>query len=145
MTPVDTEDMTCASTFELFLEFGNDHLAKTFDRIVEQLNKRRASKETLLNEINTRTKANIILSILGLGLIYRQQGYSELSDMPDIINFVEAELRELNMDDYMHKIRGQHPEARNNQIADTEIMTERERAPIIDLDTNLQDQEMIED
>eukprot|EP00972_Heterocapsa_arctica_P036106 5312918-Heterocapsa_arctica.AAC.1 len=60
MTPVDTEDMAFASTFELFLEFGNDHLANMFDRIEERLNKRRTMKETLLNEINTRTKANII-------------------------------------------------------------------------------------
>eukprot|EP00972_Heterocapsa_arctica_P048940 7210141-Heterocapsa_arctica.AAC.1 len=80
MTPVDSEDMAYASTFELFLEYGNDHLARTFDRIEEHLNKRRASKETLLNEINTRTKANIIMSILGLGLIYKQQGHSELSE-----------------------------------------------------------------
>eukprot|EP00972_Heterocapsa_arctica_P080030 11794634-Heterocapsa_arctica.AAC.1 len=98
-----------------------------------------------MNEIMTRTQATIILSILGLGLIYRQQGHSELADMPDIINFLEAELRGLNMDDYMHRIRGQHPETRDDQIADTEIMTERERAPIIYLDTNLQDQEMIEE
>eukprot|EP00972_Heterocapsa_arctica_P051287 7542501-Heterocapsa_arctica.AAC.1 len=34
------------------------------------------------------------------------------------------------MDDYTHKIRGQHPEARNNQIADTEIMIERETTPM---------------
>eukprot|EP00972_Heterocapsa_arctica_P083681 12331555-Heterocapsa_arctica.AAC.1 len=73
MTPVDTEDMAYASTFELFLEYGNDHLAKIFDRIQERLNKSRARIETFLNEINTRTKANIILSILGLGQIYRQQ------------------------------------------------------------------------
>eukprot|EP00972_Heterocapsa_arctica_P050175 7378946-Heterocapsa_arctica.AAC.1 len=41
MTPVDTEDMAYASTFELFLEYGNDHLAKIFDRLQERLNKRR--------------------------------------------------------------------------------------------------------
>eukprot|EP00972_Heterocapsa_arctica_P113974 16440041-Heterocapsa_arctica.AAC.1 len=67
MTPVDAEDMAFASTFELFLEYGNDHLAKIFDRIEERLNKRRIMKYTLLNDINTRTKANIILNILGLG------------------------------------------------------------------------------
>eukprot|EP00972_Heterocapsa_arctica_P070567 10425083-Heterocapsa_arctica.AAC.1 len=33
MTPVDTEDMAFASAFALFLESGNDHLAKMFDRI----------------------------------------------------------------------------------------------------------------
>eukprot|EP00972_Heterocapsa_arctica_P071115 10506046-Heterocapsa_arctica.AAC.1 len=86
-------------------------------------------KETLLNEINTITKANIIMSILGLRQIYRQQGHAELSDMPDIINFLEAELRNLDMDDYTRRIRGQHPEARNEHIADTEIMIGRARAP----------------
>eukprot|EP00972_Heterocapsa_arctica_P113739 16438819-Heterocapsa_arctica.AAC.1 len=89
--------MAFANTFELFLEYGNNHLANIFDRIEERLNKRGATQYTLLNEINTRTKANIILSILGLGLIYRQQGHLELVDMPDIINLLEAELRELNM------------------------------------------------
>eukprot|EP00972_Heterocapsa_arctica_P109303 16094677-Heterocapsa_arctica.AAC.1 len=39
MTPVDSEDMAYASTFELFLEYGNDHYAKTFDRIEEHLDK----------------------------------------------------------------------------------------------------------
>eukprot|EP00972_Heterocapsa_arctica_P099296 14652414-Heterocapsa_arctica.AAC.1 len=73
MTPVDTENMAYASTFELFLEYDNHHLATIFDRIQERLNKSRARIETLLNETNTRTKANIILSILGLGQIYRQQ------------------------------------------------------------------------
>eukprot|EP00972_Heterocapsa_arctica_P094936 13999379-Heterocapsa_arctica.AAC.1 len=85
------------------------------------------------------------MSILGLGQIYRQQGHSELLDMPDIINFPEAELRELNMYDYTHRIRGQHPEARNDQNADTEILIERVRAPIIDLDPDFHDQEMTED
>eukprot|EP00972_Heterocapsa_arctica_P046104 6801660-Heterocapsa_arctica.AAC.1 len=73
MTPVDTDNMAYASSFELFLEYGNDHFATIFDRIQERLNKHRARIETLLNEINARTKANIILSILGLGQIYRQQ------------------------------------------------------------------------
>eukprot|EP00972_Heterocapsa_arctica_P006653 973583-Heterocapsa_arctica.AAC.1 len=65
--------------------------------------------------------------------------------MPDIINFLEAELRELNMDNCTHRTRGQHPEARNDQAADTEIMTERGRAPIIDLEREFHDQEMTED
>eukprot|EP00972_Heterocapsa_arctica_P050305 7397695-Heterocapsa_arctica.AAC.1 len=84
MTPVDSEDMAYAITFELFMEYGNDHLAKIFDRLQERLNKSRARIETLLNESNTRTKANIIQSILGLGQIFRQQQHSELLDMPDI-------------------------------------------------------------
>eukprot|EP00972_Heterocapsa_arctica_P056613 8357426-Heterocapsa_arctica.AAC.1 len=57
MTPVDTENMAYASAFE----------------IQERLNKHRVRIETMLNEINTRTKAHIIQSILGLGQIYRQQ------------------------------------------------------------------------
>eukprot|EP00972_Heterocapsa_arctica_P065784 9710824-Heterocapsa_arctica.AAC.1 len=31
MIPVDSEDMAYASAFELFLEYGNEHLAKIFD------------------------------------------------------------------------------------------------------------------
>eukprot|EP00972_Heterocapsa_arctica_P025781 3793223-Heterocapsa_arctica.AAC.1 len=65
--------------------------------------------------------------------------------MPDIINFLEAELREPNMDDYTHKTRGQRPEARNDQAADAEIMTERERTPTIDLEQYFHDQYMTED
>eukprot|EP00972_Heterocapsa_arctica_P085347 12578428-Heterocapsa_arctica.AAC.1 len=61
MTPVESRDMAYASAFESFLEYGNDHLARTFDRIEEHLNKRRASIYTLLNNINTITKASIIL------------------------------------------------------------------------------------
>eukprot|EP00972_Heterocapsa_arctica_P053462 7874178-Heterocapsa_arctica.AAC.1 len=72
MTPVDADNMAYASAFELFLEYGNDHLANIFDRIQERLNKNSVRIETLLNNINTRTKANIIHSILGLGQIYRQ-------------------------------------------------------------------------
>eukprot|EP00972_Heterocapsa_arctica_P088784 13091598-Heterocapsa_arctica.AAC.1 len=66
--------MAYASTFELYLEFGNDHFAEIFDRIEEHLDKIRGMKEMLLNHINTRTKATIVQSILGLGLIFRQQG-----------------------------------------------------------------------
>eukprot|EP00972_Heterocapsa_arctica_P087857 12957256-Heterocapsa_arctica.AAC.1 len=68
MTPVDSEDMAYASTFELYLEYGNDNFAKIFDRIEEHLDKRRGTKEMLLNGTNTRTKANVVLSVLGLGL-----------------------------------------------------------------------------
>eukprot|EP00972_Heterocapsa_arctica_P039650 5843431-Heterocapsa_arctica.AAC.1 len=75
MTPLYSEDMAYASTFELSLEFGNDHFAKTFDRIEEHLDKRRGTTYMLLNGINTRTTATIVQSILGLGLIFRQQGH----------------------------------------------------------------------
>eukprot|EP00972_Heterocapsa_arctica_P045788 6757802-Heterocapsa_arctica.AAC.1 len=60
MTPLDTEDMAYPVAFEFFLEYGNERFAKVFDRIQERLNKSRARIETLLNDINTRTKANIL-------------------------------------------------------------------------------------
>eukprot|EP00972_Heterocapsa_arctica_P088414 13036685-Heterocapsa_arctica.AAC.1 len=41
MTPLDSEDMAYASTFEFVLEFENDHYAKTFDMIEEHLDKGR--------------------------------------------------------------------------------------------------------
>eukprot|EP00972_Heterocapsa_arctica_P037123 5464729-Heterocapsa_arctica.AAC.1 len=75
MTPVDQEDMAYASTFELFLEIGNHHCATISDNIEEYLDDRRGTTEGLLNQINTRTKAAIVNSILGLGLIYRQRGH----------------------------------------------------------------------
>eukprot|EP00972_Heterocapsa_arctica_P023279 3429903-Heterocapsa_arctica.AAC.1 len=66
--------------------------------------------------------------------------------MPDIINFLEAELRDFNMGDYTHKLRGQHPEARNGQFADTEIMTERGITSLtLHLDTIHQDHVMTEE
>eukprot|EP00972_Heterocapsa_arctica_P032097 4729599-Heterocapsa_arctica.AAC.1 len=40
-TPVDVEDMASASTFQLYMECGNDHYAKTFDNIEYFLDKRR--------------------------------------------------------------------------------------------------------
>eukprot|EP00972_Heterocapsa_arctica_P043225 6375443-Heterocapsa_arctica.AAC.1 len=93
-----------------FLEYGNDHLAKIFDRLQKRLNNNIIVPiDTLLNDINTRTKANIIHTILGLGQICRQQQHSELADMPDIVHFLEQELRELNTDDFTHRTRGQHP------------------------------------
>eukprot|EP00972_Heterocapsa_arctica_P014898 2193271-Heterocapsa_arctica.AAC.1 len=61
MIPVGSEDMAYASAFELILEYGNDHLANIFDRLQKRLNKNRTVPiDTLLNDINTRTKANII-------------------------------------------------------------------------------------
>eukprot|EP00972_Heterocapsa_arctica_P025935 3818118-Heterocapsa_arctica.AAC.1 len=76
--------MAYASAFELFLEYGNDHLATIFDSLQERLHNNRTRIETLLNDINTRTKANIIQSILGLVQICRQQQHPELLYMPDI-------------------------------------------------------------
>eukprot|EP00972_Heterocapsa_arctica_P060795 8968038-Heterocapsa_arctica.AAC.1 len=61
MIPVDSEDMAFASTFELLLEYGNDHMANIFDRLQKRLNNNIIVPiDTLMNEINTRTKANII-------------------------------------------------------------------------------------
>eukprot|EP00972_Heterocapsa_arctica_P047143 6954834-Heterocapsa_arctica.AAC.1 len=84
MTPVDSENMAYVSALELFMEYGNDHLATIFDRLLERFNKHRTVQYSLLSEINCRTQANIIQSILGLGHISRQQQHSELLDMPDI-------------------------------------------------------------
>eukprot|EP00972_Heterocapsa_arctica_P114720 16443957-Heterocapsa_arctica.AAC.1 len=44
------------------------------------------------------------------------------------------------MNDFTHRTRGQHPEARNDQVADTEIMIEHWRAPVIDLEQDYPDQ-----
>eukprot|EP00972_Heterocapsa_arctica_P113186 16435854-Heterocapsa_arctica.AAC.1 len=108
------------------MECGNEHYAKTFDKIEDFLDKRRDSEEQLLHIINTRTKAAIIHIILGLGHIFRQQGHEYLSDMPDIINLLETELRNFNTEDFIHKNRGQHPEPRSDQqeTEDNDIMTE---------------------
>eukprot|EP00972_Heterocapsa_arctica_P110584 16283103-Heterocapsa_arctica.AAC.1 len=81
----------------------------------------------MLSEINCRTKANIIQSILGLGHIFRQQRHPELSDLPDIVNYLETELRFSDMNDIVHKTRGQHPQAWNHLPEDTEEIAERVR------------------
>eukprot|EP00972_Heterocapsa_arctica_P047676 7031420-Heterocapsa_arctica.AAC.1 len=65
--------------------------------------------------------------------------------MPDIVNFLEAELRYFNMDDFAHKARGQHSEAWNHQGLDNEIMIEHWRASIIDLEQDLHDWDMTQD
>eukprot|EP00972_Heterocapsa_arctica_P003394 506935-Heterocapsa_arctica.AAC.1 len=49
------------------------------------------------------------------------------------------------MDDYTHRTRGQHRKARNDQDADTEIMIEQWRAPIIYLEQDYHDQDMTQD
>eukprot|EP00972_Heterocapsa_arctica_P114125 16440880-Heterocapsa_arctica.AAC.1 len=87
---------------------------------MERLNANRTVQYSMLSEINCRTKANIIQSILGLGHIIRQQRHPELSDLPDIVNFLEPELRFFDMNDYVHKNRGQHPEAWNHLPEDNE-------------------------
>eukprot|EP00972_Heterocapsa_arctica_P013698 2021493-Heterocapsa_arctica.AAC.1 len=35
LIPVDQDNMAYASTFELFLEFGNDHCSKVFDKLTD--------------------------------------------------------------------------------------------------------------
>eukprot|EP00972_Heterocapsa_arctica_P114457 16442531-Heterocapsa_arctica.AAC.1 len=72
MIPVDLENMAYASAFELYLEYGNDLHSNMFDMLMERLNTNRTVPDSLLSEINCRTKANIIQSILGLGHIFRQ-------------------------------------------------------------------------
>eukprot|EP00972_Heterocapsa_arctica_P070304 10385226-Heterocapsa_arctica.AAC.1 len=68
MIPVDRESMAYASAFELYLECGNDRYSEIFDKLMERLNSNRTVQYyTILSEINCRTKANIIQSILGLG------------------------------------------------------------------------------
>eukprot|EP00972_Heterocapsa_arctica_P065085 9607739-Heterocapsa_arctica.AAC.1 len=62
MIPVDRESMAYASAFELYLEYGNNHYSKIFDMMMEILNANRTVKYSMLNEINCRTKANIIQS-----------------------------------------------------------------------------------
>eukprot|EP00972_Heterocapsa_arctica_P078525 11580327-Heterocapsa_arctica.AAC.1 len=90
--------MAYASTFELFLEFGNDHCSEVFDKMMDMLNADRHFPDyNIRREINSTTKANIIQSILGLGQIFRQQRHPELADLPDIVNFLETELRHFNM------------------------------------------------
>eukprot|EP00972_Heterocapsa_arctica_P072983 10777825-Heterocapsa_arctica.AAC.1 len=46
--------------------------------------------------------------------------------MPDIINFLETELRNFITEEFTHKSRGQHPEPRKDQqeTEDNEVMTE---------------------
>ena len=120
-------------TFEFFLEFGTEHTAMVFDKLMIKLNEIRIREDfTIINEINMRTKANIVLSILGLGHIFRQQGFHELRDIPFIVNLLETELRFHDMR-MAHKTRGQHPAELSGSYQamndDTEIM------PVLDIDT----------
>eukprot|EP00972_Heterocapsa_arctica_P052033 7656154-Heterocapsa_arctica.AAC.1 len=110
MIPVDQESMAFASALELYLEYGSEQLATIFDNLEEILNAISTLPWTILNQINRRTKADIMLSILGLGHIFREQRHPELQDMPDMINLLETELRKFDMDDYTHQARGQYPE-----------------------------------
>eukprot|EP00972_Heterocapsa_arctica_P105162 15495983-Heterocapsa_arctica.AAC.1 len=77
---------------------------------------KRGTKEELLDQLSIRTKAAIIESILGLGHIFKQQGYKELKDMPDIIHEMETDLRNYNTENYKHKIRGQQPDGPHWEI-----------------------------
>eukprot|EP00972_Heterocapsa_arctica_P018803 2780164-Heterocapsa_arctica.AAC.1 len=61
--PVDQANMAYASTFELFLEYGVDHISEVFNKLMEELNANRAKQDyTILNEINRTTKTTIIQS-----------------------------------------------------------------------------------
>ncbi len=80
-----------------------------FDKLMVKLNEIRIKEDdTIINEISQRTKAGIVLSILGLGHIFKQQGFWELKDLPFITNCLETELRFNDMR-MTHKVRGQHP------------------------------------
>ena len=92
-----------------------------FDKIMERLNEVRARQDySIIDDINQNTKANIVQSMLGLGHIFREQAFTELLDMPTIVNYLEKELRYMDMR-IEHKQRGQHPMA--YQREDLEIMT----------------------
>eukprot|EP00972_Heterocapsa_arctica_P027821 4092078-Heterocapsa_arctica.AAC.1 len=69
----------------------------------------------------------------------------ELSDMPDIVNFLEAELINFNMDDIAHRTRGQHSEAWNHHGMDNEIMIEHWRDPMTELEQELHDQDLTQE
>ena len=125
-TIVDESGDAYPSTFEFYIEFGTEHTAMVFDKLMVRLNEIRTREDyTIINEISQKTKASIVQSTLGLGHIYRQQGFVELSDLPHIVNFMETELRFHDMR-MTHKTRGQHPAgpAGTNQWEDedTEIM-----------------------
>jgi hypothetical protein len=80
-----------------------------FDKIMERLNEVRVRQDySIIDDINQITKANIMQSILGLGQIYREQVFTELLDLPHIVNYLETELRYHDMQ-INHKQRGQHP------------------------------------
>ncbi len=92
-----------------------------FDEIMERLNEVRARQDySIIDDINQNTKANIVQSMLGLGQIFREQAFTELLDLPTIVNFLETELRYMDMR-IEHKQRGQHPMV--YQMEDREVMT----------------------
>ncbi len=104
------------------LEQGNTHLARTFDHWLNNI-ERRTYPESSLRDLNFITKANIILSILGLGHIFRQQRHQELRDLPAMVNFLETELRKPPVSDVSHKPRGQRLNATLFLPTDTEYMS----------------------
>ena len=107
-----------------------------FDRIMERLYESRIraaiavgihkEDHSIIDDINKFTKANIMQSILGLGQIFREQAFTELTDLPHIVNFLEAELRYSDMQ-MNHKQRGQHP-LNFQQMEDYEVLTTNTRA-----------------
>ncbi len=131
VTIIDESGEAKPSTFEFYIEFGTVHTAMVFDKLMVKLNEIRIKEDfTIINEISQRTKAGIVLSILGLGHIFKQQGFWELKDLPHIINFLETELRFNDMR-MTHKIRGQHPAgqgvANQRESEDTEMMMNLEQ------------------
>eukprot|EP00972_Heterocapsa_arctica_P009515 1401794-Heterocapsa_arctica.AAC.1 len=88
---------------------------------MERLNADRTLKEhNILSEINCATKANLIQSSVGLGHVFRQQRHPVRADLPGIVNYLETELRFTKRRNFVHKARGQHPQAWNHAAADNE-------------------------
>jgi hypothetical protein len=115
---IDQEEEPRPTTFELFLELDNVYIAKIYDVWLKDI-KSRTYPENSLKHLPEITKANIILSILGLGLIYRQHRHQELEDLPEMVNYLETLLRKKSESNIAHKLRGQRP---TQHWTDTENM-----------------------
>jgi hypothetical protein len=135
MMPLDESGLGEANTIEFFIEYSTTHYAMVFDRIMERLYEGRIraaiatgihkEDHSIIDDINKFTKANIMQSILGLGHIFREQAFTELMDLPHIVNFLETELRYLDMQ-MNHKQRGQHP-LNYQQMEDYQVLTTNTR------------------
>jgi hypothetical protein len=131
MMPLDETGLGEANTIEFFIEYSTTHYAMVFDRIMERLNEDRVRTAiatgihredySIIDDINKNTKANIMQSLLGLGQIFREQAFTELMDLPHIINYLETELRYHDML-MNHKQRGQHP-LNYQYMEDYEVLT----------------------
>ena len=71
------------------MELDNAYIARIFETWLKHI-KSRTYPEGILRNLPVNTKANIILSILGLGLIFRQHRHPELEDMPELVNYLET-------------------------------------------------------